>query len=142
MIRRSSAPGLIRRQRRQLAAGQDLLARDSHWFARNPRALVRFRPVRQADFALLALKGLEPPAFIPDGLDPAAPLNWVAVVDVMRAIDLPAAVAGGSLRARIRTVPIRSRKLQAQMAEVFAIAICCDVLAQLQTQLPGERALA
>ena len=117
---------------------RELILCDSQWFARNPQALVRFRPERHGDFGLLDLQGREAPAFIPEGLDPAAPLNWVAVVDVLRAIDLPAAAGGGSLRARIRTVPIRSRKLKAQMAEVFAIAVCRDVLAELQGQLPAH----
>jgi len=56
----------------------------------------------------------------------------------LRAIDLPAAAGDGRLCARIRTVPIRSRKLKAQMAEVFAIAVCRDVLAELQGQLPAH----
>lgn len=123
-------------------AARELILRDSQWFARNPQALVRFRPERHGDFGLLGLQGREAPAFIPEELDPAAPLNWVAVVDVLRAIDLPPAAGGGSLRARIRTVPIRSRKLKAQMAEVFAITVCRNVLAELQSQLPdhAERA--
>ena len=105
---------------------------DSRWFRRHPQALVRFRPERPGDFALLSLQGQEPPAYVPAGLDPAAPLCWVAVVDVLRSTGLPEPEGGGSLRARIRTVPIRSRWLQAEMAEVFAIAVCRDVLAELQ----------
>jgi len=142
LARRSSASSLIRLQRRRLEAARELILRDSQWFARNPEALVRFRPEQQGDFGLLELQGREAPAFIPEGLDPAAPLNWVAVVDVLRAIDLPAAAGGERLRARIRTVPIRSRKLKAQMAQVFAIAVCRNVLAELQGQLPdhAERA--
>jgi hypothetical protein len=38
------------------------------------------------------------------------------------------------MRVRIRTVPIRSPRLQAQMAEEFAIAVCQDLLDQLQGQ--------
>ncbi len=91
--------------------------------------MVRFRPERPGDFCLLGLQGMEPPVFIPDGLDPAAPLIWVAVVDVFRAIALPVSLADGSIRARVRTVPIRSRRLQADMAELFAIAVCRDLLA-------------
>jgi len=81
---------------------------------------------------LLNLQRQEPPVYVPLGLDPGAPLSWVAVVDVLRATGLPAPLGGGSLRARIRTVPIRSKRLQAEMAEVFAIAVCRDVLAELQ----------
>ena len=133
---RLSATSQIRRQRRRLTGSLQVLQSDRHWFLRHPRALVRFRPERRGDFALLALQGREPPAFLPDGLDPAAPLNWVAVVDVLRAIDLPLPPGQGALRARIRTVPIRSRRLQAQMGEVFAIAVCRDVLAELESRLP------
>jgi len=92
---------------------------------------VRFRPERRADFELLSLQGQEPPAFIPEALDPTTPLTWVAVVDVLRALGLPAAPHQGAVRARIRTVPIRSRALQASMAEVFAIAVCRDLLQQI-----------
>ena len=119
----------IRRHRRYLDSTERLLLSDSKWFCLYPAALVRFRPQRQADFALLDIQGQEPPAFIPDGLNPAAPLSWVAVVDVMRAIGMS---SQGSIRARIRTVPIRSRLLQGQMAELFAIAVCKNVLAHLK----------
>jgi len=93
---------------------------------------VRFRPEKPGDFALLSLQGEDPPVCVPAELDPDAPLSWVAVVDVLRATGLPVPSGGGSLRARIRTVPIRSKCLQAEMAEVFAIAVCRDVLAELQ----------
>ncbi len=136
--RHLSATSQIRRHRRRLEAARQLLWSDSAWFARHPQAMVRFRPERQGDFSLLALQGLEAPAFIPPGLDPVAPLSWVAVVDVLRAVDLPVQASEGSLRARIRTVPIRSKRLQAQMAEVFAIAVCRDVLAELQGQRPVQ----
>ena len=77
---------------------------------------------------------------IPEGLDPTSPLTWVAVVDVLRAAGLPAVPQRGAIRARIRTVPIRSRALQAAMAEVFAIAVCRDLLHQLQAE-PGSNDL-
>ena len=122
----------IRVQRRRLPAARQVVISDSRWFRRHAQALVRFRPERPGDFALLSLQGQEPPAFVPDGLDPAAPLSWVAVVDVLRATGLPGPEGAGGLRTRLRTVPIRSRRLQAEMAEVFAIAVCRDVLAELQ----------
>jgi len=122
----------IRVHRRQLPPAERLLTSDAWWFVSRPHALVRFRPERSGDFALLNLHGQEPPVYVPLGLDPGAPLSWVAVVDVLRATGLPAPLGGGSLRARIRTVPIRSKRLQAEMAEMFAIAVCRDVLAELQ----------
>jgi hypothetical protein len=137
--RHLSATSQIRRHRRRLEAARLQRCSDTAWFARYPQALVRFRPQRPGDFALLEAQACEPPAFIPQGLNPSAPLSWVAVVDVMRAIGEP---GNGSIRARIRTVPIRSRLLQGQMAELFAIAVCQDVLAQLQGQQPDHAELA
>lgn len=93
--------------------------------------MVRFRPQRPGDFGLIP-PGVEPPSFVPLQLDPDAPLTWVAVVDVCRALGLPSGEA--ALRVRMRTVPIRSRRLQAQMSEEFAIAVCRDLLDQLQGQ--------
>lgn len=122
----------IRQQRRQLDATARSLDSDRAWFARHPNALVRFRPERPGDFGLLRLQGEEPPAYVPEELDATAPLGWVAVVDVLKAIGLPS--DEGGLRCRMRTVPIRSRRLQAEMAEVFAIAVCQDVLAQLKAE--------
>ncbi len=126
----------LRHHRRLLRHALRVNSSDKQWFDRYPTRLVRFRPVRRADFELFTLQGQEPPAFIPDGLDPTAPLSWVAVVDVLRATGLPAASHHGTIRTRIRTVPIRSRALQASMAEVFAIAVCRDLLQQIQAE-PG-----
>jgi hypothetical protein len=97
--------------------------------------MVRFRPLHPCDFGLIPL-GVEPPSFVPAQLDPDAPLTWVAVVDLFRALGLPS--GDGALRVRMRTVPIRSRRLQARMSEEFAIAVCRDLLDQLQ----GENAAA
>ncbi len=137
MSQRVLATRRIRQQRRQLDATTLVLVSDRAWFAKRPNALVRFRPERPGDFGLLRLQGEEPPTYAPNGLDPTASLSWVAVVDVLRAIEMPA--ADGSLRCRIRTVPICSRRLQAEMAEVFAIAVCRDVLAQLEAQRLNQR---
>ena len=57
----------------------------------------------------------------------------------MRAIGMP---SQGSIRARIRTVPIRSRLLQGQMAELFAIAVCKNVLAHLKELEQPVRTIA
>jgi hypothetical protein len=93
--------------------------------------MVRFRPQQTADFRLIP-PGVEPPCFVPSRINTDAPLSWVAVVDLVRALGLPP--GDGGMRVRIRTVPIRSRRLQAQMSEEFAIAVCRDLLVQLQGQ--------
>ncbi len=108
-----------------------LVESDRLWFASRPTYMVRFRPRRPGDFGLMP-PDVEPPTFVPHHLAPNAPLTWVAVVDLFRALGLPS--GDGALRVRMRTVPIRSRRLQAQMAEVFAIAVCQDLLDQLQGQ--------
>ena len=131
MLAHAATAGALRRHRRLLRLARQVSSSDLQWFDRYPARLVRFRPERPADFELLTLQGQEPPAFIPEGLDPTSPLTWVAVVDVLRAVGLPAAPHQGAVRARIRTVPIRSRALQAAMAEVFAIAVCRDLLQQI-----------
>ena len=134
------AAGVNRRRPRLLPASRLVTSSDKQWFERYPTRFVRFRPERRADFELLSLQGQEPPAFIPEGLDPTSPLTWVAVVDVLRATGLPAVPHYGAIRARIRTVPIRSRALKASMAEVFAIAVCRDLLHQIQAE-PGSHDL-
>jgi hypothetical protein len=107
---------------------------DRLWFGRHPLAVVRFRPVARAEFRALALRHQQPPSFVPPGLDAAVPCTWVAVVDLVRTLDPGAISAEGSIRCRIRTVPIRSRQLQARMADVFVKAVCRQLLAELQLQ--------
>lgn len=65
---------------------------DRLWFVRHPQAVVRFRPVARAEFRALALRQQQPPSFVPPGLDAAVPCTWVAVVDLVRALD-PGATA-------------------------------------------------
>ena len=132
----------LRQHRRRLAAARELLRSDTQWFKRHPQALVRFRPERRADFELFTLQGGDPPAFIPNGLDPTAPLTWVAVVDVLQALGLSGEVGVGCLRSRIRTVPIRSQRLRVRMAEEFAIAVCRDLLNQIQEQSGSQGLVA
>ena len=107
---------------------------DRLWFALHLQAVVRFRPVARTEFRALALRQQQPPSFVPPGLDAAVPCTWVAVVDLVRALDPGATAAEGSIRCRIRTVPIRSRQLQARMADVFVKAVCRQLLAELQLQ--------
>jgi hypothetical protein len=122
---------LIRQHQARALSMRVLVDGDRRWFASRPECMVRFRPQRSGDFGLIP-SGAQPPSFVPPQLDPDAPLTWVAVVDLWRALGLPS--EDGGLRVRMRTVPIRSRRLQAQMAEEFAIAVCRDLLDQLQGQ--------
>jgi hypothetical protein len=128
---RSTRRRLIRRHEQRVSSLSGVLESDRRWFARRPSCMVRFRPQLPGDFGLMP-SAIEPPLYIPPQLDPGAPLTWVAVVDLCRV--LAVSPGDGGLRVRMRTVPIRSRRLQAQMAEEFAIAVCHDLLDQLQGQ--------
>jgi len=124
----------VARHRARLSQLRSLRQADSDWFRRNPGRIVRFRPERKADFASLSPSEALP-TFIPHQLDVVGPLGWVAVVDVFRAIGIP--VESGSLRSRVRTLPIRSRRLQLCLEDEFAIAVCQEVLNQLHsTDIP------
>ena len=120
----------VARHRARLSQLRSLRQADSDWFRRNPGRIVRFRPERKADFASLSPSEALP-TFIPHQLDAEGPLSWVAVVDVCRAIAIPA--ESGALRSRVRTLPIRSRRLQLCLEEEFAIAVCQELLNQLHS---------
>lgn len=137
-----AATGFLHRSRQLSSSQRQLFASDREWFERCPTRLVRFRPERRADFEHLTIHGHEPPAFIPEGLDPTVPLTWVAVVDVLRAIGVSCSPHHEAIRSRIRTVPIRGRALQAAMAEVFAIAVCQDLLHQIQAESESQGLVA
>ena len=119
------------RHRSRLSQLRSLRYADADWFLRNPGRIVRFRPERKADFSLLPASTI-PPTFVPHQLDADGPLIWVAVIDILRAVDLPALPGQGALRARVRTVPIRSRRLQLCLEEEFAIAVCYELLERQQ----------
>ena len=119
------------RHRSRLAQLRNLRCADADWFIRQPGRIVRFRPERKADFSLLPAS-TTPPTFVPHQLDADGPLIWVAVIDILRAADLPALPGQGVLRSRVRTVPIRSRRLQLCLEEEFAIAVCSELLARQQ----------
>ena len=128
----------LARHRSRLAQLRSLRRADTDWFHRNPGRIVRFRPERKADFSLLPAF-TTPPAFVPHQLDADGPLNWVAVIDILRAVDLPALPGQGALRSRVRTLPIRSRRLQLCLEEEFAIAVCYELIERQQN--PSLRAL-
>ena len=108
----------------------ELCHEDREWFARHPRALVRFRPSRDHENDALSATGLSRPTFVPTGLHASELPTWVAVVELSRALGLPDVSDGVSVRIRVYTVPIRSRKLKMQLAPMFVRAVVDDFLAQ------------
>ena len=121
----------LARHRLLIAQLRNLRCSDTDWFLRHPGRIVRFRPERKSDFSLLP-PSTPPPTFVPHQLDADAPLIWVAVIDILRSVDLPALPGQGALRSRVRTLPIRSRRLQLCLEEEFAIAVCSELLARQQ----------
>ena len=117
---------------RALRAMRRAVTKDRLWFERHPHARVRFRRVFPGEFTALQTAGKQVPNYLPPGVDPATPCIWVAVVDLSRL--LGSSPGDGVLRARIRTVPIRSRRLQQAAAELLQEDVLAEVL-QLQAQV-------
>ena len=105
---------------------------DRLWFQRHPKALIRFRPIRRAEFAPLERLGEAPPSFVPEALQGKSSLTWVAVVDLTRSLREEAEDPGLSLRVRLLTVPLRSKSLQRVLAPVYLKAVLSDLLHQME----------
>lgn len=106
------------------------VAGDRAWFSRNPGVRIRFRVARPGEFTPLEAAGHVVPALVPSGVDPAAPLTWVAVIELSRCLGTEQPADGSSIRVRLRTVPIRSRSLQRRLASVYEHAVVQDFLLQ------------
>jgi hypothetical protein len=108
------------------------LADDRRWFQRHPKALIRFRPIRRAEFAPLERLGEAPPSFVPEALQGKSSLTWVAVVDLTRSLRDEAEDPDLSLRVRLLTVPLRSKAMQRVWAPVYLKAVLSDLLHQME----------
>jgi len=108
------------------------LADDRLWFHRHPKALIRFRPIRRAEFAPLERLGDGPPSFVPEALRCKSPLTWVVVVDLTRSLREEDEDPALSLRVRLLTVPLRSKALQRVWAPVYLKAVLNDLLLQME----------
>ena len=108
------------------------LADDRRWFQRHTKALVRFRPIRRAEFAPLDYLGEAPPSFVPEALRGKSPLTWVVVVDLTRSLREEHEDPALSLRVRLLTVPLRSKALQRVWAPVYLKAVLSDLLHQVE----------
>jgi hypothetical protein len=108
------------------------VASDRRWFYRHPEALIRFRPIRRGEFAALERLDEVPPAYVPGPLRGRHSLTWVAVVDLTRCLREQIEDPELSLRVRLATVPLRSKKLQSTWAPVYINAILRDLLYQME----------
>ena len=108
------------------------LTDDRLWFERHPKALIRFRPIRRAEFAPLERLGEAPPSFVPEALQGKSSLTWVVVVDLTRSLGEEDEDPALSLRVRLLTVPLRSKALQRVWAPVYLKAVFSDLLHQME----------
>ena len=106
------------------------LVNDRCWFQRHPKALIRFRPIRPAEFSPLERLGEAPPSFVPEALRGKSSLSWVAVVDLTRSLRAEEEDPALSLRVRLLTVPLRSKALQRVWAPIYIKAVLSDLLHQ------------
>ena len=108
------------------------LSDDRRWFQRHPKAQIRFRPIRPAEFAPLDHLGEAPPSFVPEALRGKSSLTWVAVVDITRSLREADEDPALCPRVRLLTVPLRSKAMQRDWAPVYLKAVLCDLLHQME----------
>ena len=98
---------------------------DRLWFHRHPTEVVRFRESAKGEFAPLTQHGEKPPAFRPSSSRTGAPLQWVAVVDLMQLLGTSTAVPNDpGIRLRLQTpaIPLAEHRLAAKQELMKAVA--------------------
>ena len=98
---------------------------DRLWFHRHPAAVVRFRASAQGEFDPLTQHGETPPAFRPSGSRAEAPLNWVAVVDLMQLLGSNSEwpnEPGVRLRLQTPAIPLAAHQRAAKQELMEAVA--------------------
>jgi hypothetical protein len=98
---------------------------DRLWFHRHPKEVVRFRVSAKGEFAPLTQHGETPPAFRPSCSRTGAPLQWVAVVDLMQLLGTNTEVPndhGVRLRLQTPAIPLAEHRLAAKQELMKAVA--------------------
>ena len=98
---------------------------DRLWFHRHPTEVVRFRESAKGEFAPLTQHGETPPAFRPSCSRTGAPLQWVAVVDLMQLLGTSTSVPivpGVRLRLQNPAIPLADHRLAAKQELMKAVA--------------------
>ena len=98
---------------------------DRLWFHRHPAAVVRFRASADGEFDPLTQHGQTPPAFRPSGSRAGAPLNWVAVVDLMQLLGTSSELPnkpGVRLRLQTPAIPLAAHQRAAKQELMDAVA--------------------
>ena len=113
---------------------------DRLWFHRHPTAVVRFRASAQGEFDPLTQHGETPPAFRPSGSRAGAPLNWVAVVDLMQLLGTSSNWPNDpGIRLRLRTPPIPLAEHQRAAKQELMEAVAAELLVQAKGTDTGEQ---
>lgn len=114
------------------------VAADREWFERHPNATVRLRKETTSDFADLINQGHEVPTFMPRSFHQHTRLTGVAVINLTRLIDAKARNDLGTIRVRLRTVAVRSKKHRQLLAEELQRAVAEELISLItQTSNPG-----
>ena len=113
---------------------------DRLWFHRHPAAVVRFRASVQGEFDPLRQHGETPPAFRPSGSRTGAPLNWVAVVDLMQLLGSNSEWPNESgVRLRLQTPAIPLAEHQRAAKQELMEAVAAELLVQAKGLNTGEQ---
>ena len=113
---------------------------DRLWFHRHPAAVVRFRASAQGEFDPLTQHGETPPAFRPSGSRAGAPLNWVAVVDLMQLLGTNSELPNDpGIRLRLKTPAIPLAKHQQAAKQELMDAVAAELLVQAKGTDTGEQ---
>jgi hypothetical protein len=113
---------------------------DRLWFHRHPAAVVRFRASAQGEFDPLTKHGETPPTFRPSGSGAEAPLNWVAVVDLMQLLGSNSAWPNDpGIRLRLQTPAIPLAAHQRAAKQELMEAVAAELLMQAKSTDTGEQ---
>ena len=112
---------------------------DRLWFHLHPAAIVRFRASAQGEFDPLTQHGETPPAFRPSCSSAGAPLNWVAVVDLMQLLGTRNQFsADPGIRIRLQTPAIPLAEHQRAAKQELMKAVAAELLAQAKSSDTAE----
>ena len=113
---------------------------DRLWFHRHPAAVVRFRASADGEFDPLTQHGETPPAFRPSCSSASAPLNWVAVVDLMQLLGTRNEFSTEpGIRIRLQTPAIPLAEHQRAAKQELMEAVAAELLAQAKSSGAAEQ---
>ena len=112
---------------------------DRLWFHRHPAAVVRFRASAKGEFDPLTQHGETPPTFRPSFSHAGAPLNWVAVVDLMQLLGTSSRLTNDrGVRLRLQTPAIPLAEHQRAAKQELMEAVAAELLVQAKSSDTAE----